>query len=362
VCSKDCLSFKIPESVYCRTCCGWTANTAVGQCLQAAPLCVCLCVPPARQVGDCVDFREPVSGGRSVTGWRSGTVLAIAPGSEWEGGRRLLIKPRHTHSHSHDHRSSSGSQQPSLPPDSPAAAALAALAAAGGGGGPISGAAAAKLLTPSGHLRHEVAGLLPARSGSLKPGALGDNTPPPPAAAAAATHAAAAGGGEGPDSARWLPMVWRGDSFNPFLAPPVLVRPHYTPKTTLAVDPSAAASGGQGGGGGGSSARSPFAASQQQQQQVDVQALRVDACVEVLREGYWCPARVLEVVPGGGGGGGSSSGSSRGGCVVVRNMEPPEADGGVWRCSGAHNIRWGQGAEAASVVPGFEGLGERERL
>lgn len=86
----------------------------------------CCCV--VLQVGDCIDFRLPSSSGSSVTGWRSGIVLAIAPGSEWEGGRRLLVKPRHTNQHSHPHSGTT----PSLPPDSPAAAALAAVAAAGG--------------------------------------------------------------------------------------------------------------------------------------------------------------------------------------------------------------------------------------
>lgn len=81
------------------------------------------------QVGDVVDFRQACSSGKCVTGWRSGTVLAIAPGSEWEGGRRLLIKPRHA-IHHHHHQQQQGSAS-SLPPESPAAAALAAVAAAG---------------------------------------------------------------------------------------------------------------------------------------------------------------------------------------------------------------------------------------
>lgn len=84
------------------------------------------------QVGDCVDFRQACSSGRCVTGWRSGVVLAVAPGSEWEGGRRLLIQPQHTTHHHHHHSHQLQGSTPSLTPDSPAAAALAAVAAAGG--------------------------------------------------------------------------------------------------------------------------------------------------------------------------------------------------------------------------------------
>jgi hypothetical protein len=95
-------------------------------CDRPAPPLSCTPCVYSLQVGDCVDFRLPCSTGTCVTGWRSGIVLAVAPGSEWEGGRRLLIKPRHTHHTQQQHST------PPLPPESPAAAALAAVAAAGG--------------------------------------------------------------------------------------------------------------------------------------------------------------------------------------------------------------------------------------
>jgi hypothetical protein len=89
--------------------------------------------------------------------------------------------------------------------------------------------------------------------------------------------------------------------------------------------------------------------------------------VEVLHQGCWWPAKVLSVKPtsqqdilqqqaaaastglGPGvscrsepscsvscAGGGSSSSSS---CVVLRNCEPPEADGLVWKCGVGHSMR-----------------------
>lgn len=200
-------------------------------------------------------------------------------------------------------------------------------------GGVAAESAVQKLLTPSGHLRHELAGLLPSRSGSIKLGSAGD-TPPPPALATAGVSSSSqqqrqAAGSNESDAAnqpQWVPMVWRGDCWQPFLAPPVLVRPHYAPKTTLVVGAGAA-----GAAVGEGSAKSPFASPQQQQGTVAQQELRLGSYVEVLREGCWCPAQVLEVLPNGGAGGGS--------CVVLRSMAPPEADGSVWRCSGTHPMR-----------------------
>lgn len=199
-------------------------------------------------------------------------------------------------------------------------------------GGAAAESAVQKLLTPSGHLRHELAGLLPTRSGSIKLGSAGD-TPPPPALATAGLSSSqqqrqAAGGNESEaaNQPQWVPMVWRGDCWQPFLAPPVLVRPHYAPKTILTVGVGATrAVNGEG------SVKSPFASSHQQQGQVVQQELRVGSYVEVSREGCWCPAQVLEVLPNGGAGGGS--------CVVLRSMAPPEADGSMWRCSGTHPMR-----------------------
>lgn len=204
-----------------------------------------------------------------------------------------------------------------------------------------------KLLTKSGQLRHEVAALLPARSGSVKLGSAGDTPPPPPALAPAGTSGGYSqqqrqqggihsGVDVSVDEPQWVPMVWRGDCWQPFLAPPVLVRPHYAPHISLVVGASGtaaqngSAAAAAGGGGGGGLNRSPFASPNQQGQQ---QELRVGGHVEVLRDGCWCPAQVLEVALG-------AAGSGPGGaCVVLRSMAPPEADGSVWRCSGTHPTR-----------------------
>jgi hypothetical protein len=211
-------------------------------------------------------------------------------------------------------------------------------------GGSAAESAAHKLLTPGGHLRHELAGLLPARSGSIKPASAG--TPPPPAAAAVGCSSQQQqqqqqeNGPDADDEPQWVPMVWRGPWSQPFLAPPVLVRPHYTP-TTHVVIPGGAGSGAQAAAAapapaaGEDSIQSPFASPQQQQQkhsQQHQQELRVGAYVEVLRDGCWCPAQVLELLPGGAAG-------AAGVCVVLRSMAPPEADGSVWRCSGTHPMR-----------------------
>lgn len=207
-------------------------------------------------------------------------------------------------------------------------------------GGAAAESAAQKLLTPGGHLRHELAGLLPARSGSVKLGSAGDagGTPPPPAAAAAGgagsqqqQQRAGSDGADTSDQPVRVPMVWRGDCWQPFLAPPVLVRPHYAPNAALVVGAGASRAAG-----GDRSAESPFASPQQQQQGhgQQQQELRAGAYVEALKEGCWCPAQVLEVLQNGGGGDGGS-----GACVVLRTMAPPEADGSVWRCSGTHPMR-----------------------
>jgi hypothetical protein len=225
-------------------------------------------------------------------------------------------------------------------------------------GGSAAEAAAQKLLTPSGHLRHEVAALLPTRSGSLKLTATqslsgGDTaTPSAPAAAAAAAAGGAGpssqqqqGPGGGPGSAedsdqpRWVAMVWRGDCWDPFLAPPVLIRPHYAPSTVL-VAASSSSNTAAAAAAGEDSGTSPFASPQQQrgqhQQQQRQRELRVGAQVEVLRDGCWCPAQVVEGMQGGSA---AAAGGAAAGVVVLRSMAPPEADGSVWRCSGTHPIR-----------------------
>lgn len=213
-------------------------------------------------------------------------------------------------------------------------------------GGSAAELAVHKLLTPGGHLRHELAGLLPARSGSIKPASAGDTvgTPPPPAAAAGCSSQRQQQQENGPDAAdepQWTPMVWRGPWSQPFLAPPVVVRPHYTPTTHVVVPGGGALGAPAPAAAAEDSIQSPFASPQQQQQQCgqgpggqqqQQQELRVGAYVEVLRDGCWCPAQVLELLPGGAAG-------AAGVCVVLRSMAPPEADGSVWRCSGTHPMR-----------------------
>lgn len=305
------------------------------------------------QVGHVVDFRQIQRTDKCVTGWRCGVVLAIEPGSAWEGGRRLLIKPRH-----HQHQHNSNQQEPKPPVGSPAATALAAVTAAGCEGGT---AAAQKLLTASGHVRREVAGLIATPKVPAVPAGKKD-------AAGADVSADTAGGGgtttmvageESADGPSWVPFVWRGSFSQPFPRPVVMVRPHYRP----------APAGGQLISTGSSSLLSAGSLQKQpsmeRQQSVSstqtagtacqLPQLAVGAAVEVLRQGSWWPAQIMAVKGSGkdvegssqvsispqvslsaSGGATVSQGS---GCVVLRNDDPPEADGAVWRCSREHAIR-----------------------
>jgi hypothetical protein len=163
-----------------------------------------------------------------VTGWRSGTVLAAAPGSDWEGGRRLLIQPCHDKQHA---RGEAGGDEPPV----------------------------------------------------------------------------------------WLPMVCRGRATSPFLAPPLLVRPRYVPDSTLVLPGAAEAAAKKG---------------EQQEELV------VGSIIEVLRGGAWMPSEVTSLpsnAPAAAAAGGGSSGSDS---IGLHNLDAPEGDAIVWRCSASHPMRW----------------------
>ncbi|KAF6259479.1 hypothetical protein COO60DRAFT_1000751 [Scenedesmus sp. NREL 46B-D3] len=367
--------------------------------------------PAAQQlrVGQLVDFRQWQQDLGCAAGWRSGTVLAVEPGSVWEGGSRLLVQPRHSHpSSEHGRPSSSHHPHPVLSPA--AAAALAAVAALGGPAGSEAGAAS-KLLTSRGHLRHEVAGLMqqqvPVRPGSTElsganmrtaahstcavasPGAQRQHQESPAAAPQAAAAAAAAPAGRaaacgapdvkqhqaGNSRPAWVPLLYRGSPQQPLQQPLVMVRPHYVPSASAAAAASAAAGtsarapGLQEAANGGALPFSPQPQAQQSGQHVFSLQLSPNMLVEALHQGCWWPAKVVEVKPAsrqdkqqqqqqqqqaaasaGHEPGGSCSrepcglvscggGGGCGGCVVLRNLEPPDADGLVWRCSLGHAMR-----------------------
>jgi hypothetical protein len=118
---------------------------------------------------------------------------------------------------------------------------------------------------------------------------------------------------------------------------------------------------------------SPFLLQQQHLQQQSAQQVfslkpSPNMLVEALHQGCWWPAKVLSVKPisqqdglsqqqqqaaastGLGPGVSCSSepsssiscagGGSSSSCVVLRNFEPPEADGLVWKCGMGHSMRW----------------------
>jgi hypothetical protein len=250
-----------------------------------------------------VDFRLPGATGEYVTGWRSGTVLGITPGSDWEGGRRLLIRPRH-HAHQQQPRAycrpAAGEEEDS------------SLKQGGGGGRDVTPAAAD---APGG-----------GRGG----------------AAAAAGHK---DGREdaGDDDLRplWVPIVWRGRPTLPWLAPPLLVRPHYVPDEAVVL--AARASKGTATPG--------------------VVIADPGSALEVLRDGAWHPCEVISIkqdpaaaaapaasrADGGDGHGGGGGGSSSSMCVVLQTFVPPEGDGGVWRCTAAHPMRCVRGLRGLSA-------------
>lgn len=347
-------------------------------CWGAVLLTCCLAVCFA-QVGQVVDFRTWQHGLRCATGWRSGVVLAMDAGSVWEGGSRFLVQPRHAHH--------SGSQpnlrsQASMPqPGSPAAAALAAMTAAGvPAAGEVATQAASKLLTPSGHLRHEVAGLIGTAYRPLSPGLSKLSLDP---AGSLGSHsslqgqrqqlAAAAGGGAAgagaeadgqADASRpaWVPLLWRGTAQQPLPKPLVMVRPHsaaaaaqqqHAAGAPSQLGPAAAAATMN------STGASPFSRQQVQQQgqqqvSLGVQQLKPRMIIEALHQGCWWPAEVQAVktvdaqeqqqqhLGAAGGGTPSSSVSGMAGaacCVVLKNLDPPEADGTVWRFSAGHTMR-----------------------
>eukprot|EP00775_Hariotina_reticulata_P004092 gene4092-4339_t len=249
-------------------------------------------------IGSSVDFRTMNQEARCANGWRPGTVLDIHPGSEWEGGRRLLVQPRHTH---HTHGSSSQAAQQHEPATPAATAALAALAAVGCSA--ATEGSAQKLLTPGGHLRHELAALMPSH-GPGSPSAVriaarsasgagpaqfqideGEATaaaklrPPNTSDVAAATTKAG-----DHDRPVWVPLLWRGPASRPFSHPVVMVRPLYAP---------------QGAG-------------------------------EVVAAG----------IKAAGDGAADDDGADGGGRILVlQNMAPPESDQSVWRCSAGHAMR-----------------------
>lgn len=339
-----------------------------------------------------VDFRLISPEGTCATGWRSGTVLASEPGSAWEGGRWLLIQPRH-------HQHAKPQQQHDLKPlpDSPAAAALAAVTAAGCEG-PIADAAQ-KLLTPGGHLRQELAGLIQPRvrlgppmgqvnTPAAAAGAAADQQQQVPQARDATAPAAAAAAAADTFRPVWVPVVWRGSYSSPFPRPVVMVRPHYAGAST-------ATTGGLVSSGSSQLLRASqpglatadvlaLDTSRQLQQQVSMDRqqslasiytgllaqhqVAVGTSVEVLRQGSWWPATViaaeapgqqldgLDVSPPTITAAAASSLSDGrsfsqvsvagpggvavdGGCVVLRNDDAPNADGAVWRCSRAHPMR-----------------------
>jgi hypothetical protein len=172
-----------------------------------------------------------------------------------------------------------------------------------------------------------------------------------------------------------VPLLYRGTAQQPLQQPLVMVRPHYVPSASAAAVTSAPLSGLRQAA---NAAASPFALQQQQQpqqQQPQLSAQHVfslkplpNMLVEVLHQGFWWPAKVLSVKPASqqdeqqqqqqaaaastglgpgfscssepsssiscAAGGGSSS------CVVLCNLEPPEADGLVWKCGMGHSMRW----------------------
>jgi hypothetical protein len=288
-----------------------------------------------------------MAGGRCAGGWCSATLLAVAPGSPWEGGQRLLVRLE-------DH--SYLGQSPRQPAAQRETRQPAAQGETRNGIGPQGPLAASDGVT-------------------CHPPAPGVCTSSRQASYLECVEDAFTGPSHTPDTGQvtatdrqegqacadtvqhpatvWVPLLWPGPCEQPFSNPVALVRHpyvlhgHEVPGTRSRNPVSSSAQGGVSDRGSSPPHPSTSAvAGSKAGAALVARELEVGSAVEAHRQGCWWPAEVLEVqhrtpaarqMDAGSKETAHTTGETAQATVLLllRNRPPPEGDGAVWRCPAA---------------------------